>query len=140
MESLIKFSHYGEERAFELSEDEQKFVELIYEILKDTPVNIGKLKIVRKSDSYTTIVVKGKEWDFDLIRFKFTERTKWLSLQLSREDRITFENDVLFDAQKKKTQLHWKSKMSSINESSKYKQLIVNSYSEITNSNQENFC
>lgn len=130
MDIGIKFSHYGEERDVDLNEEEVQAVELIFEILKDTVVNTNKLEVVRKSSSYATIVLRGNDFDFDFVRFKFTDKTKWITLNLSKNDRITYKDDPLFEAQKKKTQIHWKSALRNIEDLLKYKNLMINSYSE----------
>ena len=103
MDSGIKLSHYGEERDINLNEEETQAVKLIFEMLEDTVINIDidKLEVTRKSDSYATIVLHGNDWDFDFARFKFTDRTKWIALNLSKTDREAYKDDALFEAQKK---------------------------------------
>ena len=65
----IKFANYGQERDVNATEEELK----IFEALKETT---GRgLRLVRKSDSYVTAVLG--EWD--LARFKYTQRAKWVS-------------------------------------------------------------
>ena len=65
----IRFANYGQERDVDATDEELK----IFEILKD--VTGRDLRLVRKSDSYVTAVLG--EWD--LARFKFTQRAKWVS-------------------------------------------------------------
>jgi hypothetical protein len=140
MDSRIRFvTHYGEERDINLNEEETEAVKLIFEMLEGTDVNIEKLQVTKKSDSYATIVLRGHEWDFDLVRFKFTDRTKWIALNLSKADREVYRDDALFEAQKKKTQIQWKSVLQSIDDLPKYKDLIVNSYIECINREKNNF-
>ncbi|MER1959158.1 MAG: hypothetical protein ABS942_17380 [Solibacillus sp.] len=136
---MIKFASYGNEREVALNAMEIDFTKLVFETLKDSSVLTDKLEIVRKSDSYATMVIRGKEWDFDLIRIKITDKTKWLSLSLSKNDRKVFESSPLFEAQKKKSQLHWKSKIQKVNDISQYKDLIINSYLECIELNPTNF-
>lgn len=65
----IRFANYGQERDVNATDEELK----IFENLKETT---GRdLRLVRKSDSYVTAVLG--EWD--LARFKFTQRAKWVS-------------------------------------------------------------
>lgn len=65
----IKFGNYGQERDVNATDDELK----IFEALKETT---GRdLRLTRKSDSYVTAVLG--EWD--LARFKFTSRAKWVA-------------------------------------------------------------
>lgn len=139
MESLFKISKYGEEREVNLSDEEVEFTKLFFQTFQNSCIETEKLKVVRKSDAYATIVMQGKEWDHDLIRFKFTNLTKWISLSISNEDREVYIDDPLFDAQKKKTQLHWKSKLSGIKELPKYKEIIINSYNQCLDLHKDNF-
>lgn len=65
----INFANYGQERDVNATDEELK----IFEALKETT---GRdLRLVRKSDSYVTAVLG--EWD--LARFKYTQRAKWIS-------------------------------------------------------------
>lgn len=126
----IKFAHYGEERDLQLNSEEKEVTAFIYAMLENTQVDRDKLEVIRKSDSYATVVIRGKEYDFDLIRFKFTERIKWVSLPLSKDDRLKFQENKLFEAQKNKKQIHWKSKLQAIEELLNYKELVINAYNE----------
>ena len=65
----IRFANYGQERDVNATDEEMK----IFEALKDAT---GRdLRLVRKSDSYVSAVLG--EWD--LARFKYTQRAKWIS-------------------------------------------------------------
>ena len=65
----IRFANYGQERDVNATDEEMK----IFEALKDAT---GRdLSLVRKSDSYVTAALG--EWD--LARFKYTQRAKWIS-------------------------------------------------------------
>ena len=65
----IKFTNYGQERDVNATDEELKIFEALREVA-------GRdLRLVRKSDSHVTAVLG--EWD--LARFKFTQRAKWLS-------------------------------------------------------------
>ena len=65
----IKFANYGQEHEINATDEELK----IFEALKEAT---GRdLRLVRKSDSYVTAVLG--EWD--LARFKYTKRAKWIS-------------------------------------------------------------
>ena len=65
----IRFANYGQERDVNATDEEMK----IFEALKDAT---GRdLSLVRKSDSYVTAALG--EWD--LARFKYTQRAKWVS-------------------------------------------------------------
>ena len=65
----IKFTNYGQERDVNATDEELKIFEALREVA-------GRdLRLVRKSDSHVTAVLG--EWD--LARFKFTQRAKWVS-------------------------------------------------------------
>lgn len=129
----------NEEKELNLTEEEKTAFEFIFKMLKDSEVDIQKLQVTRKSNAYATIVICGKEWDYDLIRFKMTDKTKWISLPIANSDRTILQDNPLFDAQKNKAQLHWKSKLLSIKELPKYKVFIVSSYLQCLDINKENF-
>lgn len=70
----INFTNYGQERERIATESEIKIFELLKEItLADD------LQLVRKSDNYVSAVIG----DFDLARFKYTPRAKWITFPLS---------------------------------------------------------
>ena len=68
----IKFANYGQEREINATDEELK----IFEALKEAT---GRdLRLTRKSDSYVTAALG--EWD--LARFKYTPRAKWVSFPI----------------------------------------------------------
>lgn len=70
----IKFSHYGELREVNATDEELK----MFEALKHVP-GLEEIELVRKSDSYVTAIIG--EWD--IARFKYTQRAKWISFPLA---------------------------------------------------------
>lgn len=64
-----KFSHYGELRYVNATDDELKMFEILQGMVDE------KLRLVRKSDSYVTAMTHG----WDVARFKFTPRAKWIA-------------------------------------------------------------
>jgi len=62
------FSNYGQERERIATESEL----IIFEILQSHC--FGKLRLVRKSENYVSAVLG----DWDIARFKYTPRAKWL--------------------------------------------------------------
>ena len=65
----INFANYGQERDINATDEELK----IFEALRETTGR--ELRLCRKSDSYVTAMFG--EWD--LARFKYTQRAKWVS-------------------------------------------------------------
>lgn len=88
------FAHYGEERALNMTDGEKQVAEYLQKLCP--------LEIVRKSDDYLTAVYK----EYDVVRFKCTERAKWLNicfLDLGKvkrrfenlEDLAQFDEDII---------------------------------------------
>ena len=70
----INFANYGQERERIATESEIE----IYDILC-TLTGADDLQLVRKSDNYVSAVIG----DWDLARFKYTPRAKWVTFPLS---------------------------------------------------------
>lgn len=77
--------------------------------------------VERRSDNYLSVVCGNN----DFLRFKLTTRTKWLSLNLPFDIRDQYKEDPLFEAQNKKSAIHWKAALSSVSDVEKYKDLII---------------
>ncbi len=69
----INFANYGQERERIATENEIE----IFEILKAVTL-ADDLQLVRKSDNCVSAVIG----DWDLARFKYTNRAKWISFPL----------------------------------------------------------
>ena len=65
----IKFGNYGQERDLICTEEERAIFERVRDEFPD-----ADLRLVRVSDNYVTI--KLGEWD--IVRFKYTNRAKWI--------------------------------------------------------------
>lgn len=66
----IKFANYGQERRINATDEEYEMFDMIKSV-----TGLDRVRMVRKSDNYVTAVYKG----WDLARFKFTQRAKWIS-------------------------------------------------------------
>lgn len=89
----VSMSSYGEERDLICTEEEREIFEELEIICAD--VNPPHpLQLVRVSDNY----VSAKIGDWDLARFKYTNRAKWLSLPIveasSQKHQIEAPGDV----------------------------------------------
>ena len=84
----IQFANYGQEREVNATDEELK----IFEVLKETTGL--DLRLTRKSDSYVTAMYN----DWDLARFKFTPRAKWIAFPIVEvgpvKHRITAVGDI----------------------------------------------
>ena len=112
-----------EDKLVSLNSYEKEALKLIYEMLV-SKVDLSAITLKKNSDSYTSIF-RGEYNDF--VRFKITDRTKWISIRITESDRDLYCNSPLFIAQKNKNQLHWKAKINSVDEIHNFKSLIINS-------------
>ena len=64
----VNFANYGQTRDVNVTPEELR----IYELIADSVD--AEVELVRRSDSYVTAAVG----DWDLARFKFTNRAKWI--------------------------------------------------------------
>lgn len=65
----LRFAHYGEERDVNPTDEEAE----IFDLIRST-TGRDDIELVRKSNSYVSAVIC--EWD--LARFKYTDRAKWI--------------------------------------------------------------
>lgn len=56
--------------------------------------------------------------DNDFFRTKYSDNARWISIRLAKEDRDV--NDIRFEAQEKKGQLHWKANIKDIKDVDKF--------------------
>lgn len=89
MSELFKIANYGQERERIATESELE----IFEVIK-TVTGRDDLQLVRKSDDYVTALLG----DWDLARFKYTPRAKWIVLPVieagSKKHRFESPGDV----------------------------------------------
>lgn len=76
---------------------------LLLQIVKD--LDLKKYDIVNNSDDYTTLTYK----EYDIVRLKYTDSAKWISICLCKNDKKNNIDNILFKTQKNKNQLFWKS-------------------------------
>lgn len=85
----INFTNYGQLRDVNATPEESEIFETIKRI-----TGADDLHLVKRSDNYVTAAVG----DWDLARFKFTKRAKWINLPIieagSEKHRITAPADV----------------------------------------------
>ena len=63
--------------------------------------------IVSNTDDYLTLRYRNS----DIVRVKYTKKSKWISILMVGIIRKENENNILFELQKNKKQIFWKSKM-----------------------------
>ena len=91
-------SEFSKERKINQSE-----IDLLNKIATD--IGISDFEIVNNTEDYTTLKYK----EYDLVRLKYTDKAKWISLFLTKDDKSSNIDNPLFEVQKNKKQLFWKS-------------------------------
>lgn len=109
------------EKELSLTSDEETLLETVCLFIADH-VDVSMLGIEKRSNDYTSIIYGGMN---DFLRFKYTSRTKWISLRLPISLQKENENNPLFSAQKNKRQLHWKASLSSLDDLEALKPFII---------------
>ena len=82
------------------------------------------LLLERRNDDYLSIVIG----EYDFLRFKLSDRTKWLSVLIPPILKSKYVDSPLFKEQKNKNQIQWKSKFNDISELNNYEQVILDSF------------
>ena len=68
------FAHYGEERDVDATEEEKQVFSILCDMFQSKGYDPEQLDLVRKSDNYVAAAIG----DYDLARFKATDRVKWI--------------------------------------------------------------
>lgn len=71
---VFSFAHYGEERAVDATDEEAQVFAVLCDMFGSHGYDSSQLRLVRKSSNY----VAASIGDFDLARFKYTEKAKWI--------------------------------------------------------------
>lgn len=111
----------ADEKKLVLTIEEQQLLEIVMGFLSDN-IDISMVGIEKRSNDYTSVVYGGLN---DFMRFKYTDRTKWVSLRLPFDVAADNMENPLFDAQKNKKQLHWKAKLNSLDDLEALKPYII---------------
>lgn len=80
-----------------------------------------KLHIVSNSSSYTTL----RYGIMDLIRLKYSEKAKWLTIFMPPKVNKEYIDNDLFTNQKNKNQIHWKSFIDDSSELSNFVEICL---------------
>lgn len=109
----------------ELSSLETDFVARLSEILHNHPA-YSLLVLERRSDNYVSLVIGYN----DFLRFKYSSRAKWVSLDLPSSVASKNKDNPIFAAQKNKDQRHWKAEIASLDDLDKMADFIIASCKE----------
>lgn len=86
---------------------------ILNSIKKELSVSFDAInfKIAKNSDDYSTLQYKN----IDIARIKYTDRAKWISIFISDECKKDIINNPLFNKEKNKNKVHWKSDLKNNN-------------------------
>lgn len=102
------------EKELNINEDEMVLANRVLNRLASLGLDADKLVVKQNTTSYATISYRGNSFDWDLMRFKYTNRAKWVSVSISSKERNEYENSSIFAAQKNKKQAMWKAQIESV--------------------------
>lgn len=129
MKLVIGFDETGklftglEKKELNANENELLLYQKIVDIISPHK-DASKLRLERRSDNYLSVLY-GEVNDF--LRFKFTNKAKWITVLITPEDRPKYIDSPLFAAQKNKGQVQWKCKLNSIDDLDALSEVIVHS-------------
>ena len=113
--SVASFNIKGVEQEYEHVKTEEDAANTIIDNLG---VDKSLFEYVKPSEEYSTIRYKG----IDFFRIKYTENSKWIQIPMSTPMRKANMDNNLFDAEKNKNKVFWKS---NINNLLDYKELLL---------------
>lgn len=111
------------EKDLDASDDDLKIIEHFTNVIRENFGSADDLVTKRRSREYISIFRN----DRDILRFKYTERAKWLSFAI--EDHYVLPDDPRFEAQKDKNQRFWKASISSLSDLSDFDDVFCDAYS-----------
>lgn len=111
------------EKDLDASDDDLKIIEHFTNVIRENFGSADDLVTKRRSREYISIFRN----DRDILRFKYTERAKWLSFAI--EDHYVSPDDPRFEAQKDKSQRFWKASISSLSDLSEFDDVFCDAYS-----------
>lgn len=88
-------------------------------VLKDNGIT-EDFHLEQRSSSYVSAIFRGS----DVLRMKFTDRAKWISLDMWGQE-AEHNDNFLFAAQKNKSQRHWKAKIDSLEDLIHFDELFL---------------
>lgn len=108
----------------EIVSDERNFLERIIPHLE---CNSKDLQITSNSDDYTTLQYK----QIDIVRVKYTDKTKWIKIRMSNQDMKAEIDNPLFILQNKKTESMWKCNINDIDKLYSYLNHFIKQFDEL---------
>ncbi len=91
--------------------------------LLENYIDCNNITVEHRTDSYVSIVYEQN----DFLRYKYTDKAKWISIRMNKSDSAANKDNPLFSAQANKNQLHWKAKINSLDDLVMFKDFIIHS-------------
>lgn len=113
----------GNAETYSLNESEVMLANSVIDLLSDS-LDSSKICLKPYSTKCATLVY-GECNDF--LRFRYTKKTKWISICMPHHLLKVYRDDARFSAQKNKKNLHWKAKITSIDDIKEFKDLMIES-------------
>lgn len=112
---MFNFKIVGATQEYNHIESEENAANIIIDNLG---VDKSLFKYTKPCKDYSTIIYK----DYDLFRIKYTDNAKWIRIPMSTDMRKANINNSLFDAEKNKNKVFWKSNINDLND---YKNILL---------------
>lgn len=104
MEIRIGFGQNNKSKTNPHNQNEYNYLNLFIEKLSEH-FNIDNFHIESNSNDYLTLKYKL----LDIVRIKYTDYAKWISIYISSESKKDNINNPLFEKETNKNKVHWKS-------------------------------
>ncbi len=110
------------DKELNINDDEKNMLQIILSFI--TPPEIAEsIRLERRSNNYISMFYGNN----DFLRFKYSERTKWISLRLPRNLAKSNVENPLFSAQSNKNQQHWRANINCFDDLYLLKDFIITS-------------
>lgn len=104
-----------------LTDLEREATDIIIDIISKSSINQDFLTLERRTDKYLSYILPE---DYDFLRIKVTNRTKWFSIDAWKTFDTTLD-DTRFDCVENRNIRHWKFKLNNINDLYSFSDLII---------------
>lgn len=131
------FSRSSFEKALNLTPDEQRAIDIVYEALTTLSTEDADIHVEQKSTNYLSVVAFEV---YDFLRLKIGEKAKWFSIatySFSKADRSDLSEDIRFATVENKKQNHWKISLASAEQLKEYQDLIQRAYAAAKQSHEK---
>lgn len=107
------------DKELNINNDEQQLVDIVLSYFPDEISS--QIRLERRSKNYISMFYGAN----DFFRFKYTPKSKWISLRLPFDIAADNLQNPLFAAQVNKKQSHWKATLNSLDDLKHFKDFII---------------